>query len=174
MRNWFLWMIAGVISLFGGFFALANPLAATLTAELLAGWMFVAVGIMTMVSAFGDQGWGGRILSLLIGVIIVILGVDLIGDPLGGIISLTLVVACGLLVIGVLRIVLAFRSEFAQMRWILILSGAISVLLGCMILSNFPMSAAVVLGVYLAIELISNGISLIILSLARKSDTGMA
>ena len=73
-----------------------------------------------------------------------------------------------------LRIVLAFRSEFAQMRWILILSGAISVLLGCMILSNFPMSAAVVLGVYLAIELISNGISLIILSLARKSDTGMA
>ena len=93
MKYWFLWMLAGLISLFGGFFALANPLAATLTAELLAGWMFVIVGIMTLVSAFGDQGWGGRILSLLIGVIIVILGVDLIGDPLGGIISLTLVVA---------------------------------------------------------------------------------
>ena len=60
MKNWFLWMIAGLISLFGGFFALANPLAATLTAELLAGGMFVAVGIMTMVSSFGAQGWGGR------------------------------------------------------------------------------------------------------------------
>ena len=174
MRNWFLWMIAGVISLFGGFFALANPLAATLTAELLAGWMFVAVGVMTMVSAFGDQGWGGRILSILIGLIILILGIDLIANPLAGVISLTFVVAIGLVVMGVLRILLAFRSDFAQLRWVLILSGAISLLLGAMIMSNFPQSAALVLGVYLAVELISNGISLIVLSLARKSEPEVA
>ncbi|MBP8930641.1 MAG: DUF308 domain-containing protein [Paracoccus sp.] len=174
MRNWFLWMIAGVISLFGGFFALANPLAATLTAELLAGWMFVAVGVMTMVSAFGDQGWGGRILSILIGLIILILGIDLIANPLAGVVSLTLVVAIGLIVMGVLRILLAFRSDFAQLRWVLILSGAISLLLGAMIMSNFPQSAALVLGVYLAVELISNGVSLIVLSLARKSEPEVA
>ncbi|RCW86655.1 HdeD family acid-resistance protein [Paracoccus lutimaris] len=174
MRYWFLWMIAGLISLFGGFFALANPLAATLTAELLAGWMFVAVGIMTMVSAFGDQGWGGRILSLLIGLIILILGIDLIVNPLAGIVSLTFVVAIGLLVMGVLRLLLAFRSDFAQLRWVLILSGAVSLLLGAMIMSNFPQSAALVLGVYLAVELISNGVSLIVLSLARKSEPEVA
>ena len=174
MRNWFLWMIAGVISLFGGFFALANPLAATLTAELLAGWMFVAVGVMTMVSAFGDQGWGGRILSILIGLIILILGIDLIANPLAGVVSLTLVVAIGLIVMGVLRILLAFRSDFAQLRWVLILSGAISLQLGAMIMSNFPQSAALVLGVYLAVELISNGVSLIVLSLARKSEPEVA
>ena len=174
MRNWFLWMIAGVISLFGGFFALANPLAATLTAELLAGWMFVAVGVMTMVSAFGDQGWGGRNLSILIGLIILILGIDLIANPLAGVVSLTLVVAIGLIVMGVLRILLAFRSDFAQLRWVLILSGAISLLLGAMIMSNFPQSAALVLGVYLAVELISNGVSLIVLSLARKSEPEVA
>lgn len=174
LRNWFLWMIAGLISLFGGFFALANPLAATLTAELLAGWMFVAVGVMTMVSAFGDQGWGGRILSILIGLIILILGIDLIANPLAGVISLTFVVAIGLVVMGVLRILLAFRSDFAQLRWVLILSGAISLLLGAMIMSNFPQSAALVLGVYLAVELISNGISLIVLSLARKSEPEVA
>ena len=174
MRNWFLWMIAGLISLFGGFFALANPLAATLTAELLAGWMFVAVGVMTMVSAFGDQGWAGRILSLLIGLIILILGIDLIANPLAGVVSLTFVVAIGLVVMGVLRILLALRSDFAQLRWVLILSGAVSLLLGAMILSNFPQSAALVLGVYLAVELISNGISLIVLSLARKSEPEVA
>lgn len=37
MKHWLLWLVAGVISLLGGLFALANPLAATLTAELLAG-----------------------------------------------------------------------------------------------------------------------------------------
>ncbi|WP_374633772.1 HdeD family acid-resistance protein [Paracoccus sp. (in: a-proteobacteria)] len=174
MKNWFLWMIAGLISLLGGFFALANPLAATLTAELLAGWMFVAVGVMTMVSAFGDQGWGGRILSLLIGLVILALGIDLIANPLAGVVSLTLVIGIGLVVMGVLRILLAAGSEFAGLRLVLCMSGAISLLLGAMILSNFPQSAALVLGVYLAVELISNGVSLIVLSLTRKSEPEVA
>lgn len=174
MKNWFLWMVAGLISLAGGIFALANPLAATLTAELLAGWMFVVVGIMTMFSAFGDQGWGGRILSLLIGLIILILGINLVSHPLAGAVSLTLVVAIGLVVVGVLRILLAFRSDLAPLRWVLILSGAVSLVLGAMIMSNFPQSAALVLGIYLAIELISNGVSLIMLSLMRKSESGAA
>lgn len=39
-----------------------------------------------------------------------------------------------------------------------------------MILSNFPWSATVVLGIFLAVELISNGISLIVLSLTRKAE----
>ena len=174
MKNWFLWMIAGLISLLGGFFALANPLAATLTAELLAGWMFVAVGVMTMVSAFGDQGWGGRILSLLIGLVILALGIDLIANPLAGVVSLTLVIGIGLVVMGVLRILLAAGSEFAGLRLVLCMSGAISLLLWAMILSNFPQSAALVLGVYLAVELISNGVSLIVLSLTRKSEPEVA
>ena len=67
-------------------------------------------------------------------------------------------------------------SSTAQtpLRWALILSGAVSLLLGAMILSNFPQSAALVLGVYLAVELISNGVSLIVLSLARKSEPEVA
>jgi uncharacterized membrane protein HdeD (DUF308 family) len=37
MKHWIFWLIDGVVSLLGGFTALANPLAASLTAELLAG-----------------------------------------------------------------------------------------------------------------------------------------
>lgn len=44
-------------------------------------------------------------------------------------------------------------------------------LLAFMIFSNFPQSAVLVLGVFLAVELISNGVSLVVLSLARKSET---
>jgi uncharacterized membrane protein HdeD (DUF308 family) len=38
MKHWILWLVAGLVSLLGGIMALANPLAASLTAELLAGW----------------------------------------------------------------------------------------------------------------------------------------
>jgi uncharacterized membrane protein HdeD (DUF308 family) len=42
MKHWILWLVAGLVSLLGGIMALANPLAASLTAELLAGWSRVA------------------------------------------------------------------------------------------------------------------------------------
>lgn len=170
MKYWFLWMLAGIISLVGGFFALANPLAATITAELLAGWMFIIVGILTAFSAFGDQGWGARIVAILLGILLVVLGINLVSNPLAGSVSLTFAVAILLLVAGVFRLLMAFSSKAEGLRWVLVLSGAISLLLGIMILSNFPWSATVVLGIFLAVELISNGISLIVLSLTRKAE----
>lgn len=169
MKYWFLWLVAGIISLIGGFFALANPLAATLTAELLAGWMFIIVGIVTIISAFGDMGWGGRILAILLGVALLFFGINLVGEPLRGVISLTFLAGTMMLILGVFRILLAFGSHNANLRMVMILSGVLSLILGIMIFANWPMSAAVVLGIFLAIELISNGISLIMLSLTRKS-----
>lgn len=171
MGNWFLWMIAGVLSLLAGVLALANPLAATLTAELLAGWGFVLVGIITLFSAFGDQSWGARLVAILLGLAILLLGINLVAHPLRGIISLTLAAAIILLFAGVFRLVLGFVVRHAQLRWAMILSGALSIILAIMIFANFPRSAVVVLGLLLAIELISNGVSLIALSLARKSET---
>lgn len=175
MRYWFLWLVAGLISLAGGIFALANPLAATLTAELLAGYMFIAVGILTVFSAFSDQGWGGRILAILLGLALLFLGINLVANPLAGTVSLTFLAGFMLLILGIFRILLAFSSRAANLRGVLIVSGALSVLLGLMIFANWPQSAVVVLGLFLAVELISNGVSLIVLSLTRKSgETGLA
>ena len=170
MKNWFLWLIAGVLSLVGGLAALANPLAATLTAELLAGWTFVLVGLLAIVSAFSDQGWGVRIVAILLGVMITLMGVNLVAHPLNGVLSLTLAAAYILMIAGLMRIFFAFKITISSLRWAMILSGSVSIILSVMIFSNFPQSAVVVLGLYLAIELISNGISMIVLSVSRKSE----
>ena len=168
MRNWGLWLAAGIISLLGGIFALANPLAATLTATLLAAWAFIVVGILTIASAFADQRWGGRIAAILLGILMVLLGVNLAGDPLAGTLSLTMATAILLVVLGIVRISLGFSFRTPGVRFLLIMSGALSLLLAFMIYSNWPQSAALVLGLFLAIELISNGISLIVLAMDRK------
>ncbi len=171
MKHWILWLIAGVVSLLGGIMALANPLAASLTAELLAGWSFVIVGVIALFSAFRDQGWRARIFTLLLGLLILLIGINLIAHPLRGLLSLTYAVAVFMMIAGIVRLVLAFSAELRPFRFIMTISGALSMLLAMMIFSNFPQSATVVLGVYLAIELISNGVSLIAIALARKSDT---
>ena len=169
MAHWIWWLLAGALSLAGGIFALANPLAATLTATMLAGWTFVLVGILTLLSAFSDQGWGSRVLVIVIGGLLLLSGINLIAEPLSGSMTLTVAVAILLMAVGVFRIILGFRVQFSRLRWAMILSGALSILLSIMIFSDFPQSALVVLGVFLAVELISNGVSLIVLAMARKA-----
>ena len=63
-----------------------------------------------------------------------------------------------MMIVGIVRLVLAFSDELRPFRLIMVISGALSIILAMMIFFNFPHSAAVVLGVYLAIELISNGV----------------
>ena len=168
MKNSILLIGTGVLSLLGGIIALLNPLAATLTAELLTGYLFIAIGVLMLLSIFADDSWGSRLLSLVLGLVILVIGVNLVSNPLQGVLKLTVVVALLMLFIGVLRIVFAFRMPTAGLKAMLILSGIVSLALGAMILTSFPFSAAVVLGILLAIELISNGISLIVLGLAAR------
>lgn len=169
MKYWFLWLLVGVLSVIAGIMAFANPFAATLTAELLAGYMFTAIGILTLVSAFQDQGWAARIWALVLGVLITVFGFNLIAHPLEGVLRLTVIVAALMMVMGIFRIVIAFTSVAAGARGFLIIAGLISIVLSLMIFSNFPWSSAVVLGTFLAIELISNGISMIFVALDRRS-----
>ena len=168
MKNSILLIGTGALSLLGGIIALLNPLEATLTAELLTGYLFIAIGVLMLLSIFADDSWGSRLLSLVLGVAILVIGVNLVSNPLQGVLQLTVVVALLMLFIGVLRIVFAFRMPTAGLKAMLILAGIVSLVLGGMILSSFPFSAAVVLGILLAIELISNGISLIVLGLTAR------
>ena len=142
-----------------------------MTAELLAGWSIILVGVIMLFSAFGDQGWGARISTVLLSLLVLFIGVNLIAHPLRGLISTTYAVAVVMMIVGIVRLVLAFSDELRPFRLIMVISGALSIILAMMIFSNFPQFAAVVLGVYLAIELISNGVALIAIALARKSET---
>lgn len=168
MKYWFLWLVVGFLSFIGGIVAFANPFAATLTAELLAGYLFTGIGILTVVSSFQDQGWGARIWALLLGVVLTVFGFNLIVHPLEGILHLTVIVASLMLIMGALRIATAFSCVPAGARAFLIIAGLLSIVLSGMIFFNFPWSSAVVLGVFLAVELISNGLSMILVALERR------
>lgn len=169
MTHWLAWFIIGALSILGGILALFNPFAASLTAELMAGWLFILVGLLMLLSALSDRGFGGRVTAALLGAVLLLLGIGLVANPLSGLLTLTLLAAILLLTAGVIRIALGFAAQLARLRWVLILSGALSILLGLMILSNFPQSAAIVLGLYLGIDLISNGVAMVVLALARRS-----
>lgn len=153
------WMAAfAVISLIGGVLALLNPLAATLTATLMAGWAFAFLGALQVIQSFQIKGWGGFIWALLFGLLTLAVGLSLIFDPLAGMISLTILVAVLFLVTGIVKIMLSFSLRpLTGWGWVL-LSGIVSLVLGIMILADILSAATQVLGILLGIELISNGV----------------
>ena len=165
------WAILGGLSIIAGGLALANPLAATLTVERLAGWSFLFIGILEMIAVFRQSNWRGRIWAMLAGLALAILGIMLLTRPLAGILSLTLIVAILFMAVGAVKIAMAFALGRGNAFWMVLLSGALSVILAAMIFANFPASAATILGVLLAVELISNGVSLIALSIAARTES---
>ncbi len=171
MKSKDLGFLAGVLSLLGGLFAWFNPFAATLAAEWLAGWFFLLGGITTVVFALTGARGGARWAAVLLGIMLALIGLFLLFNPLQGAVSLTLIIAVLLLVAGFGRVLMAFAVR-GNPRWILLVSGLISLTLAVMIFMNFPQSAAVILGVFLAVELISNGISLLVYAFSGTGNPG--
>ena len=155
------WMLLGILSIVGGIFCFLNPLSATVAATTIAAWLFLAVGILQVIGSFREDGFGSKIWSILLGVLAIFVGYSIFQNPLASVFALTTVVALAFLGGGVAKVLLAFTVENRKYFLVFLLSGAVSVILAIMILSNFPRSAVTVLGILLGIELLSNGVSMI-------------
>ncbi len=169
MTHWLSWVAVGLLLGLGGVLALANPFAASLAVEALVGWVFLIGGALQLYVAYKAVGMGGRLSAGLWGVLGLVTGISLLADPFGGLISLTLLLGIVFAISGIARLVLAWALRDTLFFWVLLLSGALSVLLGGMVMANLMEAATTLLGVILAIELISDGIGAIAYGLMLRS-----
>ena len=159
-----LWMVVGVISILGGIFAFFNPLSASFAAEQLAGFIFLLVGVLQFIALFQAHSTTGKVLAAIGGAFGVLIGIELLQNPLQGILTLTMVIAILFMATGIVRVVVAFGLRRTVAFVPILISGLISIALAIMIFTSYPQSATYILGVLLAVELVSNGISLIMYS----------
>jgi uncharacterized membrane protein HdeD (DUF308 family) len=169
MSNWILLTVLGIVSLVAGVFALLNPFPASLAAVQLAAWAFLIIGAIQIFEAFRAESWGGKLWTLLLGVVAVVIGINLLGKPLAGLITLTWVLGVMFAVSGLFKFIVGWRIHKTEFKFAVLLSGVASLVVGWMIISNFPESAAISLGILLGIELISNGVSAVALGLSRRA-----
>ena len=163
------WMIGGVVSLIGGIIALAYPVPASVFAVLLAAWAFVISGIFTLIASFRATEGGQRIWGILWSILSVVLGIFMIANPLAGLISLTFAIGGMFLIGGIFRIAFGFRTRGKRHGWLSILSGAISIFLGFVLLKYLPIMSTVALGTFLGIDLLCNGIALVAIAMGARS-----
>ena len=163
----------GVIMLLLGFMALGLVLSATIATVLVIGGFMIATGVLEIVMGFSAQTWGRFFIWIIAGLLYVAAGVVAISQPLLAASIFTLMLGAGLLATGIVRIVLAFQLPPEQSKWLVMLSGIITLLVGFAIIEGWPDNSFFILGVFLAIDLIFYGVGWISFGLAlrqRRND----
>ncbi|MEO1732895.1 MAG: DUF308 domain-containing protein [Pseudomonadota bacterium] len=168
MSNWLLLVITGILFVVAGIFAFLNPFAASLAMEIFAGICFVLLGGLQIIEGIRADTWGGRIWSLILGLISLIVGIYLLTNPLKGLVALTIVLGASFVVSGIVKAVVGFRVQDNALKFIVVIAGLASLALGVLVLANIPGSAVITLGIMLGVELVSNGAAAMALGFARK------
>lgn len=181
------WLLAlGLLMTALGVIGLGMTIQLTVVAVFWFGVLTIAGGTGQLLDAFHHKGWGAIVWHVLIALLYIAAGIVLVAMPLRSAWWLTLLTAAALVAIGVARIVMSFSMRNLGAVWIgVLLSGIISVALGVMIYTTvappspevlatpegqlaFVQSWGWVIGLFVAIELLMEGLGLIFVSLAAR------
>jgi len=168
-ENWG-WILAlGIIFVILGFIGLGMSFAVTMASVLMYGVLLLVGAGVQFVDAAKCKGWKGIVWHVLIALLYAVAGIAVIANPLAASVILTLMLAGALIVIGLIRGIMAFQMRgFRNWIWPL-LGGLVSIILGAIIMANWPVSGLWVIGLFVSIELIVNGWSYIFVALSAKS-----
>jgi len=169
------WSIAlGILMILAGIIAMFAPWEAGLVITLVVGWSAIFNGFAQIVFAFRAHGGWHVALEVILGIIYIIAGIFLLMHPLGGLLALTLVLACFLLVYGVFALVLSLQMRPRHgWGWVLF-DGIITILLGILIWRHWPFNSDWVVGTLFGISIFISGVTRLMMSLAIRRVAAQA
>ena len=169
--HWGFFLAEGIILIILGLAAILVPLLATLAFTIFFGWLLLISGVVGLFSTFKMRPAPGFWWSLVSAILAIGVGVLLLGWPVRGALSLTLLLIVFFLVEGIATIMFAIEyrpSLPARWGW-MVASGVVDLILAGLIFAQFPSSALWAIGLLLGINMVFGGTTLIVLALdARK------
>jgi uncharacterized membrane protein HdeD (DUF308 family) len=164
--KWKAFLVFGVVLAVLGAVALMNVIAATLVTTVIVGGLLMVAGITQLIGIFTLGGsLGQKLLFGVLAILYVVVGFNMVTEPLRGVVTLTIIVGVFLLVQGIVRIFSAFGGGGS--KGFAIFTGFIDILLGLWLLTGIPVSG-IALGFFVGIELVITGISWMFMSLRLR------
>jgi uncharacterized membrane protein HdeD (DUF308 family) len=169
-QNWG-WIFAlGIAFVILGVIGLGMTVFLTLVTVLYFGILILIAGVIQLVNAFRSKESTNIAFHLLVALFYGLAGVLIITHPKLASAFFTAVLAFLLIFQGALKIYWGFQLKEAVRSWFWpLLSGILSLLLGLIILAHWPISGLWVIGLFIAIEMIFQGWTYIMLALAARS-----
>jgi len=159
----------GILSLVFGIVGTFMSVTMTMTSMIFFGILIVIGGLVFLVEAFSAPQWKGKLMNLLIALLYIVAGAIMIVNPAGSAVWFTLFIAAFLIVVGVARIIVGFqiKDEISEWGW-MVFGGVLSIILGILIYMQWPVSGLWVIGLFISIELMVQGVNAIALSRVIK------
>ncbi len=151
--------LAALVAIVLGVLALISPFRAGIAATLVLAWSFLIGGCLGAFAAFRVQRWTGTYGLMLLSIVSILAGLFIFANPLIGLGTVTLFCIAGLFAAGVTKVYWSFKIAAGRGRWLILLSGALSILVAFMLYSHFPFAAAWAFGVLVGITLIFEGVT---------------
>ena len=156
-RDWQPFLAWGLVLAGVGVAAVGLPFAADPGTAWLFGVLLLVGGAVQLATAVRAWEWGGLRPRALTGAVYLTLGAVIAGLPADGTVWLTLVLAIGLVVGGVLRAGGAVAERFAGRGWVLA-TGLLAVLVGALIGEEWPDAGLWAVGLLAGIDLTASGL----------------
>jgi uncharacterized membrane protein HdeD (DUF308 family) len=157
-------IVMGVVTAALGVFLVLYPfITATLTTIVL-GWTLVFVGAAHFVFALKSGSAGQFFWKILSGLLYGAVGIMLVSMPLRGVAALTGLLGGLFVAQGVFQMIAAFKARpVAGWGWVLF-DGIWSLLLGLLILAQWPASSVWAIGTLVGASVFVNGVSRIMVA----------
>jgi uncharacterized membrane protein HdeD (DUF308 family) len=173
-EHWHLLLIEGIILALLGAAAIIVPRVATLAVTILLGWLFLISGIVGLITTWMMRQAPGFWWSLFSAVLAIVAGVMLIGSPVSGAQSLTLLLIFFFILEGVATIMYALdhKRELSGRWGLLLVSGIVDLILAAILSAGLPNTATLVPGLLVGINMLLGGVALIGLALHARNAAG--
>jgi uncharacterized membrane protein HdeD (DUF308 family) len=164
--GWFLALGVGLLAL--GVAAIARSFIATVATMLFFGWLLLLASGIEVAQAVLVGHWAGFFHHLLAAILFGVIGLLLVTRPLIGAEALTFVIALFFLISGLFQLVGSLFVALPGWGW-QALDGLITIVLGAMVLAQWPASGLWVIGLFIGIDLVFYGLAWIALALGLRS-----
>ncbi|MEW1902495.1 DUF308 domain-containing protein [Streptomyces sp. NPDC086147] len=164
--------VLGGLLVLGGIVGLVYTGVATLTSMLLFGWLLLIGGAVGLLQAVQSRGTGFFWLAAVVAALNIAAGVVVIRHPEGSAEALTMFAALLFLAGGLFRLVGSVVVRGPQFGWTLF-QGAFGLLLGLLVLFDWPHSSRYVLGVFFSLALLFDGLGLIAIGVGGRRIVSM-
>lgn len=167
------WLVLlGLVLVLGGVVGLVYVGIATITSVLLFGWLLLVSGLVGLLHSVLSRGTSYFWLGLIVAALYLAAGVVVIRHPDTTAEGLTLFAALLFLTGGVFRLVGAVVARGQQMVWTLA-QGVVGLLLGALVLADWPESTLYVLGTFFSLALLAEGVGLVAAGMGGRQVVGM-
>jgi len=160
--------ILGVVLIILGMLAMMAPGITGLSVAMVVGVLVLIGGIGRIIWAFHAHSLGKGIARFALGGLTLLCGIVLVNHPIFTVDVLTILLAMYFVVDGIFEIFAGFRVGTASGGGWLFFGGIISILLGLIIWTQFPLSGAWAIGILLGIKLVMTGFIMVTLGSAMR------